>query len=295
MQITANINELNDAQRDHLVGFIMTYPRTGGVEVVEADALSMTKPTNIVKDVDQQSQGVSIEEVIDRSLPQGVHSHTSEMQKLAAEQAADLAGADTEVKADDVVAAAFGAPLVPSLVTTDDMMSPAYGVTDSAGLPWDARIHSEGQTKNADGTWRKRRGVDKALVDTVEAGIRKLQELRSSPTTVSADRLTEAMRNALDNIAPPSPPAADRLAEAMSNALDNIAPPPPPAGDPMADYITLVGRASEAASKGLITQGQITEICKAYGLTCLGDLVKRFDLLTAVAEEIDYALGVGGV
>lgn len=43
------------------------------------------------------------------------------------------------------------------------------GELDSAGIRWDERIHSQEKTKNADQTWRKKRGVDPKLVDTVLA------------------------------------------------------------------------------------------------------------------------------
>lgn len=40
---------------------------------------------------------------------------------------------------------------------------------DSAGVPWDARIHASSKATVADGTWRMKRGVDKAVVDAVTA------------------------------------------------------------------------------------------------------------------------------
>lgn len=40
---------------------------------------------------------------------------------------------------------------------------------DSAGYRWDDRIHSTPPKRNANGTWRARRGVDKDLVAQVEA------------------------------------------------------------------------------------------------------------------------------
>lgn len=44
---------------------------------------------------------------------------------------------------------------------------------DSTGLPWDKRIHSSSKAKNADGSWRKLRGLnDAALVSRVEAELR---------------------------------------------------------------------------------------------------------------------------
>jgi hypothetical protein len=45
---------------------------------------------------------------------------------------------------------------------------------DANGLPWDGRVHAESKGKIADGTWRKKRGVDQALVTEVEARLREL-------------------------------------------------------------------------------------------------------------------------
>jgi hypothetical protein len=36
-------------------------------------------------------------------------------------------------------------------------------------LPWDFRIHSKERTKNADGSWRSKRGIDKVELTAVEA------------------------------------------------------------------------------------------------------------------------------
>jgi hypothetical protein len=43
---------------------------------------------------------------------------------------------------------------------------------DSAGVPWNEAIHSGKKTKNADGTWRLRKGVDKNTVADVEAKLK---------------------------------------------------------------------------------------------------------------------------
>lgn len=46
---------------------------------------------------------------------------------------------------------------------------------DSAGMPWDARIHAQNKAKKADGTWKSGRGVDPELLKQVEAEIRPVQ------------------------------------------------------------------------------------------------------------------------
>lgn len=59
--------------------------------------------------------------------------------------------------------------------------NPAVPV-DSAGMVWDARIHSSSREKVKDGTWRKKRGVDATLVTQVEAEIRSVQAIVPAPT-----------------------------------------------------------------------------------------------------------------
>lgn len=67
---------------------------------------------------------------------------------------------------------------------------------DKDGIPWDVRIHSEGKTFIADGTWRKKKGVSPAVYDQVVA------ELRGVPGAAPAPVPTPAQTAA------PVPPAA---------------------------------------------------------------------------------------
>lgn len=70
--------------------------------------------------------------------------------------------------------ASASAPLTPS--TSGATAAPAAsGVElDSAGLPYDVRIHSAGKSKIADGTWKLKKGVDKGLVAQVNAQNKQL-------------------------------------------------------------------------------------------------------------------------
>jgi hypothetical protein len=43
---------------------------------------------------------------------------------------------------------------------------------DKNGLPWDDRIHAGTKTQNKDGSWKAKKGVDAALVTSVEAELR---------------------------------------------------------------------------------------------------------------------------
>lgn len=44
--------------------------------------------------------------------------------------------------------------------------------TDVLGMPWDERIHASTKATNKDGSWRYKRGVDKDLIETVEAELK---------------------------------------------------------------------------------------------------------------------------
>lgn len=50
-----------------------------------------------------------------------------------------------------------------------ETVNDAPPATDKNGLPWDERIHAGTKALNADGTWKKRRGVDDATVAAVTA------------------------------------------------------------------------------------------------------------------------------
>ena len=63
------------------------------------------------------------------------------------------------------------------VVDADPVATPEL---DSAGLPWDERIHAGTKRQNADGSWTLKKGVDKELVAQV------IEELKGAPTTPAA-------------------------------------------------------------------------------------------------------------
>ena len=63
------------------------------------------------------------------------------------------------------------------VVAADPVTTPEL---DSAGLPWDERIHAGTKRQNADGSWTLKKGVDKELVAQV------IEELKGTPVTTTA-------------------------------------------------------------------------------------------------------------
>lgn len=78
--------------------------------------------------------------------------------------------APTATPSASISAPAVPAPPVPSMIPNS--ASPATTTTgvierDSAGMPWDARIHQKGKSKKKDHTWKLQKGIDPAIVQGV--------------------------------------------------------------------------------------------------------------------------------
>jgi len=135
----------------------------------------------------------------------------------------------------------------PTVAAADDESAASYtpGELDSRGLPWDERIHAATHAKNANGTWRQRRGVDEALVLQVT---NELRGVTAAPPSVPAP--------------PPAPVAA-------------AVPAPPPAPVAAPTLLEAMGRITQAMAAGTITQTQLVETLASLqlpnGLLSLSD------------------------
>jgi hypothetical protein len=130
---------------------------------------------------------------------------------------------------------------------------------DSSGLPWDERIHglSADGTKpqNANGTWRKKRGVSDELVAQIEA------ELRGPPRPTSPAAVPAPPAPASDATAPitapPAPPVTPDVADTASGpvvaetAASVPAPPAPAVAADGARFPTYADLVRAVSSKGL--------------------------------------------
>lgn len=155
-------------------------------------------------------------------------------------------------------AAAPSAPVVPA--------SPAP-VVDSRGWSWDARIHSANKSLNADGTWRQKRGLnDEMLKNRVEA------ELRQAAGAGAALAVPPAAPPAVPGV-PPAPAAP--------------AVPPAPGVE---TFATLMVRLSGPMVAGKLSPEKITELLLPVGLSSLGQLGARPDLVPAAAAFFDQHL-----
>lgn len=169
---------------------------------------------------------------------------------------------------------------------------------DTAGMPWDARIHQKSRNKTKPGTWKVIKGLDPAVLQAVVMEIAAARTGgASAPVSLPATAAT-AVHGGSVPVPPPPPPAP----------ASSVPPPPPPApvpGPPAAGsapggasaggvaaspYSILVDKIIAANKAKKITPQQITQICQATGAPSLMELNKMPELIDAVSGAIDLAI-----
>ena len=133
---------------------------------------------------------------------------------------------------------------------------------DSVGMPWDPRIHAGTKTKISDGSWKMKRGVDKAIVELVEAELIDLMEIEPAETKAP--------------VVIPPPPA---------NTEEATVIPPPAAGegddmpaDAMA-FAEFLKACSAKMTAGETNMARILEVVNAKGIASLQLVNSRQDLI----------------
>lgn len=155
-------------------------------------------------------------------------------------------------------------------------VTPAAGEIDSKGIPYNPEFHAESRRKNNDGSWAKRKGVDKAGVAAYEA--RFAGRAPSSTEQINAAFGVTTPPNGHTVVtAPPAstvaaPPAADPFAApAAQPAVPAPAPQTPPAPPAAAaaprevtynEWFTMYNNLLTA---GKMTPQQYSEIATRYG------------------------------
>ncbi len=296
MQISVDPAALSQEQREAVAGFILAYPAGkacagtcgGGHAVAEihAHTAGVVEGPTTAPVVPAVNELEVLQHDHESTLPESAFGKPDEAAAafgvppaplpLGATAAPSIADAAPSTTAH---AAALGTiSLVPPLVPAPPVPPPANlapivapptvshasGVElDAQGLPWDARIHAESKNKIADGTWRKKRQLDPALLAQVEAELR--QVMGAAPAVA----------------VPPPPPLVAGAAPTMT-AAPSAAP-----ADARAQFVALVGRASAAIQAGKVSQTEVNQCCADAGVPALPLLANRLDLVAQVAAHID--------
>lgn len=193
---------------------------------------------------------------------------------------------------------------------------PAGVELDSSGLPWDGRIHGSTKSKNQDGTWRQKRGLnDPGLKDKVEAELRAAMAAKapaSAPSTpapvMSPGAASSVPAPSTPPVAPPvpTPPASPSVppvpaapttepapaAPAASTTAVPTAPssPPVPRVAPAGEtFGQLMARIAPRMTDATV-QAKVNEALGAFQLTALAQLAARPDLVPSFGQTLDAML-----
>lgn len=182
-------------------------------------------------------------------------------------------------------------PLSAGTAPTAAAAASAPGVeVDVTGLPWDQRIHGSTKTKNADGTWRQRRGLnDAALKARVEA------ELRAAAAAPAAVPMPPA---APVSAVPPPPVGAPAVPPVPSSATPSApagtatpaSPSSGPALGPVSTLPELMQQVAPLMARGALSMPAVIEACQAVGVPSLAVLGTRPDLVPSVWQQLHNRL-----
>jgi hypothetical protein len=215
---------------------------------------------------------------------------------------------------DSTASTATAAAAPPAAATqTTSTTSPFSGQVDSAGLPWDVRIHQKKGGVKKDGTWKLLKGIDMNVVSAVVAELTK-GKLPSSVTAPPAPPAqTDAFPAAVGAVPPPPvsstvplppagtgsntvpvppPPATPSVPEQLSDSAAPVPVPPAPAvgSIPATGFRELIKKISAATTAGKVDASKIQSIVQARGCPSLQQLRDMPLIIPEVEADIDALL-----
>ena len=162
---------------------------------------------------------------------------------------------------------------------------------DSAGLPWDARIHASTRTKlKADGRWKQKRGVDAAVVASVEAELRAVMAIPLGGVQTAAAAVPPPPPAVAAVPVPPVPPPSAGAVPASAPVTtapttSGTAGTASPSDDPKTFPAFMQWLGPRLTSKAL-THEKVLEAVKAEGLPSTEKLMARPDLIPLVLARL---------
>lgn len=196
------------------------------------------------------------------------------------------------------------AAITPTPAVAPSPPNPGGVEVDKSGLPWDGRIHSgpaDKKPKNADGTWRKKRGATDDEVAAVEAELRAALNA-PAPAAIPAPPVAAVPVAEVPAVPVPLAPAVPVAPVAAAAPVPAAPPstpapaapvPTPPAAAtasgpavaataneaPATTFAELMRKVTTRQAAGVLTVEGTAEISSALGITGVRDLLARPDLV----------------
>lgn len=187
----------------------------------------------------------------------------------------------------------------------------SHSEVDSAGLPWDARIHQKKKSKKQDGTWKLQKGIDMKLVEAVVA---ELAAKKLPASVAPGTQLDIVMPQQTGTVPPPPasstvpvppapvgpaagampvppPPAAPAVpAPPVASSVPAAAAPPVGALPAATGYRELIQKCSAATKSGKLDPVKLQSIVTARGAPNVQGLRDMPHLIADVDADIEALL-----
>lgn len=180
-------------------------------------------------------------------------------------------------------------PTTPNAVTAEGAVIVVSAEVDSAGMPYDARIHQKAKGKMKNGQWKLIKGIDEAIVSAVtkELAVRKLGANPAGSLPPSGNTVP----------VPPSPPNTPAPPVPPSNGVGGTVPvPPAPPVGPLGNgdaYRNFVDKVIALNKEGKVTSEKVNSLCQLHGATSIMALASMPHLIADVERAVDAsALGL---
>lgn len=287
ISLTIPLNDYNALTRaaDMLHGLVIDMKRQGNEPVGGMDEWEQKTDEQVVADLDalQKQVGASSTACDDQFAPDPAAVVVTPVETTAAEAFPNV-DQSTTVSATPTVVTATQSPASAGVELAKD--------STGANVPWDERIHSKGDKRTkADGSWKLARGIDKTLVQTVEAELRAAMAVPAPNEPVAvvvSPTATPAIVPTVEAVPNVQSPVVTATVAAGSTANPSSAPVV--AAQPVDTAITTLPALMAAATGAGKTQADMQEAAVAAGIASVALLGARPDLIPAVAKS----LGLGG-
>lgn len=154
------------------------------------------------------------------------------------------------------------APVATSNASLLNLVQNVIGDVDKNGFAWNAEIHSSSKAKNADGTWRYRRGVDPAVVTHIESQLRMAASAPAVPSFQPAIQTIEQPIVANEQTAP-----------AQTGGIWT--------------FPTVIARIAELQASGRTNQEKIQQVLTQLGIPNIAMIAARGDLFPAFISMVE--------
>lgn len=175
-------------------------------------------------------------------------------------------------------------------VTAEDAGAPDF---DSAGMPWNEKIHASSRATVADGTWRKKRGVSDELVAEVEAGLQAAIDEHAPVKGTVQDVIDQVVPEpTVETPSVPDAPVQEQSGPEVPDVPvgeqvpDTPPPPPAPTANPFLALMSRIGKSKldKAKKDELLTAaGALDE----KGAPSILELNKRPELIDGFIALLD--------